>query len=288
MSLIDRARAYAHAHKRPDKPVDVDEGVTSWAGQCAKLMFRFGESESAVAGVPWSPQAAGSATVARTQSSIHSTDMDDAAVGDFVWWSIDGVPAGHVGLVVEGSGRSAKVFMASGVVTDEWEEHIGVRGLADYTQAMGAHYKGASRDYSGATLPGIGPAGLVAQLIEQLTGEETDVIRFKAKFFYVAGLYDVRKISVAEARALNSVFEGKQFAVVSSSAAKLIIRGCRERKKLWLKDLAKASGISPASLDLEDIDLELEELEVEENGFSDEDADFERGSTDPTRNSQIE
>lgn len=278
MSLLSEAREYAKAHPKPDKPGDAQDGITSWQDQCARLMFRFGDATSD----NWAPSVTGPfSTHVRAASDMHTHDPDKVETGDYVWWNVPGDDRGHVGQVVKGSGRSARVFMASGIVTTAWATAIGVMQLQEYTDAKNATFKGASKDYAGAKISNLA-ALAAAPFVPLFRQEQSEVIRFKARHYYVASVNDIERISREEAAALNQAFDGVPFPPISSSRARLIIDGARRRKLRWMSDQAKAVGLgaAEASANMSDVEAEFDDLQQNEDGFTEEQAAEERGAND--------
>ena len=142
-TLMSTAEAYAKDHPKPDLyPSD----PSSWQDQCARLMYRWSKEldpdfAPRVTG-PWASSVA-------ADTYMYTDDIDDIKEGDYVWWSLPGNPAGHVGRVVKGSGRTARVFMASWAVSNMGKS-IGTISAQGYTDKLNAKFLGASRGYAGA------------------------------------------------------------------------------------------------------------------------------------------
>ncbi len=135
-SVYDRARAFAAAHPE-------DDGHT-WDQHCGALMFQFGGFS----------RSANTAAIARSESTIVSTNPAAAPVGAFHWWDIG--TAGHVGVDILGGGTT--VFMASAHLGEVWGDAIGVQSIPTYNAESGARYRGWSMDYVGQHLAGGGSA----------------------------------------------------------------------------------------------------------------------------------
>lgn len=165
-SLEQQARKFAALY--PKRPPSRPTGT--WDGLCGVLMIQFGgflggastDQLARDARPFWRVDPGGAietALVAASDSGLLDKRHTKAPVGAFHFWSVPGVPAGHVGMDLRGGG--AMIFMASGFLTDEWGErgsHIGVNTWKGYTHngPRGAAYLGWATNYSGGKvkLPG--------------------------------------------------------------------------------------------------------------------------------------
>ena len=121
---------------------------TSWQNGCARLQYDWNASYTP----GWATH--GSVTTAMnamSNSSILSTDPAQILPGRFVWLSLPGVPAGHVGQCVSGEGLDALIFWATDVLQIPVHPFIGFGTVREY--AASAHrgkFLGVSEDYAGA------------------------------------------------------------------------------------------------------------------------------------------
>jgi murein DD-endopeptidase MepM/ murein hydrolase activator NlpD len=107
--------------------------------------------------------------------------------------------------------------------------------------------------------------------------EQEEMLRFKAKNYYVGGINDVETITKAEAIALTHATPGgAKFAVVSSAEATLVIEGIQRREDRRLRRIAAVTGnIDPQPL-LDALSAEFAQMCAVETGFSEQDAEAER------------
>jgi len=141
-TLEDAAHAWALAN--PETPTH-----TSWLDGCARCMWDFNASFTK----NWGPK--GNITTAMyvmaNSAVFEPVNVNDIMPGRFVWISLSGVPAGHVGMVVSGQGLDALVFWATATLTVEWAPYLGLGTVRDYlARKKGSKFVGASEDYAGA------------------------------------------------------------------------------------------------------------------------------------------
>ena len=170
-ALETKARAFAKAY--PKRPPSRTRG--NWDGLCGILMIQFGgylggakTADIANDARPfWKVNPGGdisTASDAGDASGTLNTDQNKAPIGAFHFWSVRGIPAGHVGMDMQGAGKM--IFMASSFVAAQWGDDradIGINNWEGYTNhgAAGVTYRGWATNYSGGTvkLPGEAPVG---------------------------------------------------------------------------------------------------------------------------------
>jgi hypothetical protein len=125
----------------------------NWANRCGALVYQFTRQT-----VGWKrePSNIGTAKVAGDGQEPLNKDMAKAPDGAYHFWSVPGVPAGHVAIQVRmGEGGNPVCFMASQINGgDRLSNTLRLCDVQGYTRVTRATYRGWSINYGTGGVPG--------------------------------------------------------------------------------------------------------------------------------------